>query len=281
MIAKRPDAYMPELPEVETVCQGLKPLLLQRRVCHVVLRQPQLRWPVPQTLADNIKDQTFLHLDRRAKYLLFSMDHGTLIGHLGMSGSFRLCLPQEPLKKHDHILITLDNQKQLRYHDPRRFGSLHWTAEPVSTHPLIKKLGPEPLDPAFNAEQLHKILQHRQKSIKACLMDHHLLVGVGNIYATEALFACRIHPQRPAKKISPQECEALLAKVRQLLNQAINQGGTTLRDFVNADAKPGYFQQTLQVYGKNKKPCPDCRTPLESIHIAQRSSVFCPRCQTL
>jgi formamidopyrimidine-DNA glycosylase len=272
---------MPELPEVETVCQGLKPLLLQRRITEVVLRQPQLRWPVPQTLPHELVGQTFLHLERRAKYLLFGLNHGTLIGHLGMSGSFRLCIPQEPLKKHDHILIGLNNQKQLRYHDPRRFGSLHWTTAPVSEHPLINKLGPEPLDPNFSAIQLHEALRHRQKSIKACLMDHHLLVGVGNIYATEALFACRIHPLRPAKLITKQESAALLAKIRQLLNHAITQGGTTLRDFVNADAKPGYFQQTLLVYGKNKTPCSHCQTLLESITIAQRSSVFCPKCQPL
>lgn len=270
---------MPELPEVETVCQGLKSLLLQRRVCHVILRQPSLRWPVSPTLPHAITGQSFLSLERRAKYLLFSMDRGTLIGHLGMSGSFRLCALDEPLKKHDHILITLNNQKQLRYHDPRRFGSLHWTTTAASDHPLIKNLGPEPLDSNYDAAQLYAALQKRHKSIKACLMDHHLLVGVGNIYATEALFACRIHPQRPARQVTLDESEALLTKIRQLLNQAIMQGGTTLRDFVNADAKPGYFQQTLLAYGKSKTPCPNCNTLLESINIAQRSSVFCPQCQ--
>lgn len=270
---------MPELPEVETVCQGLKPLLLQKTIIQVDIIEPRLRWPVPASLAQTLPGQKFCSLRRRGKYLLFNLCQGTMIGHLGMSGSFRTTKPGELRKKHDHVLITLNNNTQLRYHDPRRFGSIHWTQTDPLTHKLIQKLGPEPFDPLFCPDYLYAKLQKSKKPIKACLMDHHLVVGVGNIYATEALFLSRIHPQRPSNQVSLDECKKLCLHICSLLKKAIALGGTTLKDFVNADDKPGYFQQTLLAYGRKNHPCPHCQAPMESLQIAQRNSVFCPGCQ--
>ena len=271
---------MPELPEVETVCRGLTAQLPGRCIQHVHVRQPSLRWNIPPDFAQVLTGRQFTALSRRGKYLLMSTDTGTLIAHLGMSGSFRVVPATTPLKKHDHVIFALDDQRSLRYHDPRRFGSLHWVDSSPLQHPLLVRLGPEPLDAAFTADALFSLLQPRKKAVKACLMDHHLVVGVGNIYATEALFKAGVHPQRPAFRVRYDEAASLHQHIQSLLRQAIQQGGTTLRDFVNADAQPGYFQQTLFVYGREQAPCHVCQTPLQSVRITQRSSVFCPRCQS-
>ncbi len=271
---------MPELPEVETVCRGLIPQISGRTVIEVLIKQPRLRWSIPTAFAETLRSQSFQAITRRGKYLLFDMTQGTVIAHLGMSGSFRVCTLDTPLKKHDHVFIRLDNQRELRYHDPRRFGSIHWTDQDPLQHPLLRHLGPEPLDKNFTAKTLYQLLSKRKKSVKACLMDHHLLVGVGNIYATEALFIAKVSPKRPADQVSMNEAKLLYQAIQTLLKRAIDLGGTTLKDFVNADAKPGYFQQTLLVYGRHNEACSICQTPLESMTIAQRSSVFCPRCQT-
>jgi formamidopyrimidine-DNA glycosylase len=270
---------MPELPEVETVCQGLKPLVVERTITAVTIIEPRLRWHIPSSLADCLCGQRFYDVRRRGKYLCFAMTKGTIIGHLGMTGSFRLTHPDAIRKKHDHVLFTLDNQSQLRYHDPRRFGSLHWTEEDPAQHRLLCKLGPEPLSAAFSAHYLHSRLQRSQKAVKACLMDHHLVVGVGNIYATEALFLSGVHPQRPAHTVALSECEKLYTHIVARLQAAITMGGTTLKDFVNANDQPGYFQQTLLAYGRQGDACTVCQTTMQSVQVAQRSSVFCPRCQ--
>ena len=270
---------MPELPEVETVCQGLKPLVIGRMITAVDIIEPRLRWHIPTSLAECLRGQRFCEVTRRGKYLCFAMPKGTLIGHLGMTGSFRLTHPDDTRKKHDHVLLTLDNQSQLRYHDPRRFGSLHWTEEAPEKHRLLCKLGPEPLSANFSAHYLYSRLQRSQKAIKACLMDHHLVVGVGNIYATEALFLSGVHPQRPANQVTYLDCEKLYEHILALLQRAIRLGGTTLKDFVNANDQPGYFQQTLLAYGRQGDACTVCKTPMQSVQVAQRSSVFCPSCQ--
>lgn len=269
---------MPELPEVETVRRGLAPHLLGQKIHNVLVRQYSLRWPIPDDFCEVLEGQTFKDIDRRGKYLLMHLTHGTLIAHLGMSGSFRLCAPNIPFKKHDHVIITLDNQT-LRYHDPRRFGSLHWTTDQPLTHALLAKLGPEPLCDSFTAQYLFEMLNRRKKAVKSCLMDHHLVVGVGNIYAAEALFKAGVRPDRSACTVTLEEAKKLHTHIRYLLKKAIDQGGTTLRDFVNADDQPGYFQQTLAVYGRAREPCRVCNTRLESMIIGQRSSVFCPKCQ--
>ncbi len=271
---------MPELPEVETVCQGLKPLVMNRLITAVDIIEPRLRWPVQPSLADCLVGQRFDAVARRGKYIFFRMPQGTLIGHLGMTGSFRLTRPDDARKKHDHVLITLDNHSQLRYHDPRRFGSLHWTQEDPEHHRLICRLGPEPLSTQFSADYLYARLQRSQKAVKACLMDHHLVVGVGNIYATEALFLSGVHPQRSAYQVSLPDCEKLYQHIVTLLERAISLGGTTLKDFVNANDQPGYFQQTLLAYGRQGQACSACQTEMQSVQVAQRSSVFCPQCQS-
>lgn len=270
---------MPELPEVETVCQGLLPLLTQKTVLHVDLIQPQLRWPVNPQLNHHLCGQQFVTLTRRGKYIIFHLSTGYLLGHLGMSGSFRVVDNGTPLKKHDHICFSLNNHRQLRYHDPRRFGSIHWCAESPLSHPLLQNLGPEPLSDAFTPITLYNALQKTKRPIKTSIMDHRLVVGVGNIYATEALFKSQIHPNRPACSLSITEATLLHQQIQSLLQVAISRGGTTLKDFVNADDKPGYFQQTLLAYGRNNQPCTACHTPLSSMQIGQRTTVFCTQCQ--
>ena len=245
----------------------------------VCILEARLRWPVDYSLTQTLKGQKFVNLSRRGKYILFHLTNGTLIGHLGMSGSFRIDHHSLPLKKHDHVSITLGNGKQLRYHDPRRFGSLHWMHTNPLSHRLLKNLGPEPLSDAFTPCFLYQALQKSKKPVKACLMDHHLVVGVGNIYATEALFKSFVHPNRPANLVSLKEATVICQHIQSLLKHAISLGGTTLKDFVNADSKPGYFQQTLQAYGRDKKPCLICKNPLDSVLISQRKSVFCQVCQ--
>ena len=269
---------MPELPEVETVKRGLAPHLEQHTVHNVVVRQPRLRWPIDPQLPQKLSGLTLQHITRCAKYLLFDFGHGVLLIHLGMSGSLRLVDPETPVAKHDHVDFDFGDQL-LRYHDPRRFGAIVWQPGPAEVHPLLQQLGPEPLSPDFTAEALQNALSSRRSAIKLCLMDNHVVVGVGNIYANEALFLAGIHPQRPANTLTLAECRHLITTVQHVLQRAIAAGGSTLRDFVDAVGKPGYFQQNYTVYGRTGLPCHHCHAPIEMVRLGQRGTFFCPMCQ--
>ena len=270
---------MPELPEVETTRRGIEPHVLGQIVQGVVVRQAQLRWPVPENLEQKLKGKPIQSLLRRGKYILFIVEGGALMVHLGMSGNLRITPTNEPLKKHDHIDILLADGLSLRYHDPRRFGCMLWVEGDPSAHPLLAELGPEPFDGQFTGEYLHQAGHGRISAVKSLIMDSHIVVGVGNIYANEALFRAGIDPRRAAGKIGLKRYARLVKLVQEVLGQAIAQGGTTLRDFVNANGKPGYFQQTLAVYGREGEPCLLCGTPIRSVRLAQRSTFYCPRCQ--
>jgi formamidopyrimidine-DNA glycosylase len=269
---------MPELPEVETTRRGLCGHSEGQRIIAVTLRDTRLRWPVLASLPDVLKGRTIRRLERRAKYLLFCMDHGTLLVHLGMSGSLRVLLaPQDP-GKHDHIDVELESGAVLRYNDPRRFGSFQWFAAGEPLAPLAK-LGPEPLSEGFAGNRLFQLSRGRKIAIKPFIMDGATVVGVGNIYASEALYLAGIRPDRAAKRVSLARYERLAEHIKQVLTNAIEHGGTTLRDFVGGDGKPGYFAQQLYVYGRSGEPCKGCGTLLRDKVIGQRASVYCIACQ--
>ncbi|WP_374855362.1 bifunctional DNA-formamidopyrimidine glycosylase/DNA-(apurinic or apyrimidinic site) lyase [Acinetobacter indicus] len=268
---------MPELPEVETTKTSLLPLL-EQRVHAVQVRQSSLRWPIPDDL-QKLVGQKLLNLTRRSKYILAQFEQDSMLWHLGMSGSFRLCEPEAELRKHDHLIIQFDDI-QLRYHDPRRFGCILWLDE-NSQSKLIDTLGPEPLSEAFNAHYLADKLKNKNVGIKIAIMDNHVVVGVGNIYATESLFNLGIHPAQPASSLSLEQIEQLTLEIKRILKQAIDLGGSTLRDYSNAMGKNGYFQQTLLAYGRAGEMCVNCETTLENLKLGQRASVFCPECQPL
>jgi len=270
---------MPELPEVETTRRGIEPHLLNQRIKQVDVRDSRLRWPVPADFAERLCGARVQRLSRRGKYILVHSEQGVFLIHLGMSGSLRVVTDQAPLKKHDHVIFHLGNGHSVRLHDPRRFGCVLWV-EDALTHPLLAELGPEPLDEAFNAAYLFARAKGRSAAVKSFLMDAHVVVGVGNIYANEALFMAGIHPTRPAGRISAARYEKLVSAVKQVLGDAIAVGGTTLRDFVNGNGEPGYFQQQLRVYGRDGEPCRVCRTPLKSLRLGQRATFFCKLCQT-
>ena len=272
---------MPELPEVETTCRGIAPHLIGQKIDRLVINNTSLRWPVPKTLKKLLPDQTIHSVTRRAKYLLIALDSGTLIVHLGMSGSLRLAPPDEERLKHDHVELYLDNGLCLRYCDPRRFGSWLWTTDDPDQHSLLIDLGPEPLSKQFSARFLFAQLQNRKQAIKTLIMDSHLVVGVGNIYANEALFMSGIHPQRSGSSITLAECTLLVSQIKKILAHAIRRGGTTLRNFVGGDGKPGYFAQELMVYGHGGSACKRCQTTLQEIRLGQRTTVFCSQCQPL
>ena len=271
---------MPELPEVETTRQGLLPFTDHARVKNLIVRNGNLRWPVDQEL-ENILNKKHIHsLKRRGKYLLFRFEHGTLIWHLGMSGSIRVITQtQAPLKKHDHIDLELSNNSILRFNDPRRFGAVLWTYDPIEQHPLLANLGPEPLLDTFNQDYLYQASRKKTQPIKAWIMDSKTVVGVGNIYASESLFLSGIHPLKPAGKLTKSKAAQLCTTIKSVLANAIKQGGTTLRDFVNAEGNPGYFKQTLKVYGRGGQPCITCGKPLTEKVIRQRNTVYCIQCQ--
>ena len=269
---------MPELPEVETTRQGIAPHCEGQTVTRVTVRDSRLRWPVPDTLAEHLQGQVIRTVDRRAKYLLLNLDAGTVIVHLGMSGSLRVITDQSPALKHDHVEISLANGRLLRFNDPRRFGCWLWSDTP-DEHPLLKNLGPEPLSETFNGVWLYRLSRGKQTPVKNFIMDNHVVVGVGNIYANEALFKAGIHPKRKAGRISLDRYHKLAETIRETLSAAILMGGTTLRDFVNSDGKPGYFAQSLLVYGRGGQTCKECETALKEIRMNNRSSVYCPRCQ--
>jgi formamidopyrimidine-DNA glycosylase len=270
---------MPELPEVETTLRGLAPHLAGQQIKSVIIRQPQLRWPVPAALPDLLRGQTMRALHRRAKYLLIAFDHGTLILHLGMSGSLRILPAATPAEKHDHFDLVLDNGTLMRLRDPRRFGAVLWCEGDVTQHPLLKNLGPEPLEKNFDGARLHRATRGKTAAIKTVIMDSHVVVGVGNIYASEALFRAGIRPRLPAGKLSLPRCEKLAAEIRATLTASIKKGGSTLRDFVNSAGEPGYFQQEYFVYGRTGEPCRRCGALIKQINLGQRSTFYCAECQ--
>ncbi|EAQ97661.1 bifunctional DNA-formamidopyrimidine glycosylase/DNA-(apurinic or apyrimidinic site) lyase [Congregibacter litoralis] len=269
---------MPELPEVETTRRGLRAHCEGRCVTAVVLRDTRLRWPVTPLLPEILNGQRILKLERRAKYLLFRMERGTLLVHLGMSGSLRVLLKPQPAAKHDHIDIELESGAVLRYNDPRRFGSFQWFVAGEEFTPL-SRLGPEPLSDAFGGKRLFELSRGRKVAVKPFIMDGATVVGVGNIYASEALYLAGIRPDRAAQRVSLARYQRLSEHIKQVLTNAIDQGGTTLRDFVGGDGKPGYFAQQLFVYGRSGEPCKGCGRVLRDKVIGQRASVYCIACQ--
>ena len=267
---------MPELPEVETTLRGLRPWLLGSTITEVQVRQPALRWPVVKNLPDLLIGQVIVCMGRRAKYLLIKLQQGSLLIHLGMSGSLRLLLADEIWRKHDHIEMVLHTGKRLRYHDPRRFGSWSWA---IGDHNQLAKLGPEPLSKQLNGDYLYKKARGRMVPVKNFIMSSEIVVGVGNIYAAESLFSAGIRPDRSAGRISLKRFCILSEHIKNVLGSAIDQGGTTLRDFVDSSGEPGYFKQQLQVYGRHGKACRVCNAALKLQRLGQRSTVFCSRCQ--
>lgn len=271
---------MPELPEIETTKRGISPHITDKLISHALVRQPKLRWPIPEDLSEQLADQPVLAVSRRAKYLLIQLPTGVLIIHLGMSGSLRIHHdPDTPPQKHDHVDIVFQDGTLLRYKDPRRFGAILWFNGAAEHHPLLCKLGPEPLSDEFTGAYLYNKLQQQKRAVKLAIMDNHVLVGVGNIYANEALFHTKIHPLTPANQISKAKCQQLAKEIKTVLLRAIDKGGSTLRDFVGSDGEAGYFQQEYFVYGRAKMACRTCGHEIEQIKIGQRASFYCPHCQ--
>lgn len=274
---------MPELPEVETTRRGIAPHLIGRRITSVVLRRPDLRWPIPPEIAQLLPGQRIEDVERRAKYLLLHTAVGSALLHLGMTGVLRVLPADAPVGKHDHVDLALEptatsGSRVLRFTDARRFGCLLWQA-PGTTHELLENLGPEPLTDAFDGDLLWQLSRSRSAAVKLFLMDNAVVVGVGNIYASEALFAAGIDPRRPAGSVSRARYARLAAEVKRILAWAIERGGTTLRDFINPDGMPGYFVRELQVYGREDEPCRTCGTAIRQVVLGQRSTFWCPRCQ--
>ncbi|HZV60897.1 MAG TPA: bifunctional DNA-formamidopyrimidine glycosylase/DNA-(apurinic or apyrimidinic site) lyase [Methylophilaceae bacterium] len=269
---------MPELPEVETTRLGLLPLVGQT-VEKVILRNPAMRWPVPSHLIKTLPGQQLQALQRRAKYILARFDTGTLILHLGMSGRIILLQQDDPAQKHDHFEVQFGNGNVLRLRDPRRFGAVLWCEGEVSEHVLLQALGPEPLEEAFTGALLYSRTRTRPAPVKNVIMDSTVVVGVGNIYASESLFRAGIHPGIAANRISKTRYQRLAEEIKATLQDALKAGGSSLRDFFGTDGNPGYFQQQYFVYGRTGKPCRKCATPIKSIKLGQRSTFYCPVCQ--
>ena len=270
---------MPELPEVETTRRGISPHIVNKPISAVLIRQHRLRWPVLTSLDNELVGGRITRVERRAKYLLFYLDHGCVILHLGMSGSLRVLAAPTPADKHDHLDIIFHDDTCLRFRDPRRFGSVHWTRADPLEHPLLRDLGPEPLGEDLTARYLYDLSRDRTQSIKAFIMDSRTVVGVGNIYASEALFQSGIHPLRKAGNISMERYAELAGSIRGVLDAALAKGGTTLRDFVGGDGAPGYFRLDLAVYDRAGEPCRNCRGRIRQIRQGQRSTYYCPQCQ--
>ena len=268
---------MPELPEVETSRRGIEPHLVGATIQYAVIRNGRLRWSVSDEIY-RLSDKPVLSVQRRAKYLLLELPDGWIIIHLGMSGSLRILAEELPAEKHDHVDLVMSNGKVLRYTDPRRFGAWLWTPV-LEGHSVLAHLGPEPLSTEFSAEYLQAKCAKKKTAIKPWLMDNKLVVGVGNIYASESLFSARIHPDRLASSLSAEECERLVAAIKAVLQRSIEQGGTTLKDFLQSDGKPGYFAQELQVYGRKGEACRICGTPIIASKHAQRATFYCRQCQ--
>lgn len=275
---------MPELPEVETSRRGIEPHLIKQTITDVVIRQHKLRWPIPRNLPALAKGQKIRQVCRRAKYIYLELDNGYIIIHLGMSGSLRICTEKTPIEKHDHIDICVSTPgrkkiKILRLRDPRKFGCVLWTADNINEHKLIKSLGPEPLDDVFTANLLHNKAKKRTCSIKSFIMNSHIVVGVGNIYASEALFKAGINPKRKAGSVSLARLVKLVDAIKITLQKSIEQGGTTLKDFTGEDGQPGYFAQELLVYGRSNENCTTCGNAIKQFTQQARSTFYCPTCQ--
>jgi formamidopyrimidine-DNA glycosylase len=270
---------LPELPEVETTRRGVEPYVVGRTVLALNVHEPRLRWRIPEELPGQIAGQSVRRTGRRAKYLLLELTRGTLIWHLGMSGSLRVLPADTPRLDHDHLDLVLDSGYVLRFNDPRRFGSLHYTTADPHEHPLLANLAPEPLDREFDGDYLWRATRRRRVAIKQLLMNSRLVVGVGNIYANEALFRARVRPRRAARSLSRAETQRLARAIRAVLLLAIRVGGTTLRDYVGADGSPGYFRQRLYVYERSGMPCRRCGTAIRAVTQGQRSTYYCPTCQ--
>ena len=269
---------MPELPEVETTKRGLEPLILNRRILSAHIYKKKLRWEIPSHLIETLKQKTIHNISRRAKYLLIELSDGQLVIHLGMSGAMSVAPSSEPLKKHHHFELKLDNFTSIRFHDPRRFGSILWQDNDNQLK-LLSDLGPEPLSYDFNDEVLYFASIGRSKNIKSFIMDSKVVVGVGNIYASESLFLAGISPKRVSGKTSKSRYETLTKSIKKILTDAINNGGTTLNDFSNVDGSPGYFAQILSVYDREGMPCMRCNGKIKRIIQNQRATYYCPKCQ--
>lgn len=270
---------MPELPEVETTVRALRPVLEGHRIKKVAVRESRLRWPVPANLPETLEGALVKSVRRRAKYIVIDTTEGILLVHLGMSGRFCLAPRADPPQKHDHVDIITDRGDILRYTDPRRFGAMLLTKEDPATHPLLAELGPEPWDPELNGLRLQHQSRRRSGPVKSFLMDGTVIVGVGNIYANEALFRAGLRPTRQARRVTRAQYTSLLEHVRDVLGEAILAGGTTLRDFAAGERQAGYFRVSLAVYGRGGQPCLRCGTLLKAVRIANRSTVYCPHCQ--
>ncbi len=269
---------MPELPEVETTLRGIAPHIIKHPITQVIIRRPNLRWPIPAELPHLLTAQHLLNITRRGKYLLFEFANGHAIIHLGMSGNLRIVEAVSTPNSHDHFDWVFGNIA-LRYHDPRRFGCLLWIEGNPEEHSLLNKLGPEPLTDNFTAIYLFERSRKRSQAVKQFIMDSHIVVGVGNIYANESLFMSRIKPIRKAGTLTKKNCEDLVRDIKIILQRSIDQGGTTLRDFVGGDGKPGYFKQQLLVYGRGGEPCTICRKTLKEVRMGDRTTVYCVDCQ--
>lgn len=271
---------MPELPEVEITCRGISPHIKNKKIVDIIVRQRQLRWLIPENIHTLFQQNIIQNVSRRAKYILLETNtNQTILIHLGMSGSLRIVSTTQPPKKHDHVDFVFADKTVLRYRDIRRFGSILTTSKPINEHKLISQLGPEPLSNKLSGSHLQQLSKNKKTSVKAFIMDGRHVVGVGNIYANESLFLAGIHPSRQAGRISLSRYQRLASSIKQVLQQSINQGGTTLRDFVNEQGNPGYFQQSLSVYGRENKACIQCSATIQHLKIAQRASYFCPACQ--
>jgi formamidopyrimidine-DNA glycosylase len=270
---------VPELPEVETARRGIEPRLAGHRITGIVVRNPALRWPVPPELALKLPGRRVAAVRRRGKYLLVDCGGGTLIVHLGMSGSLRIVPAESPPAPHEHVDLQLDDGSALRLRDPRRFGAVLWTEDDPLAHPLLARLGPEPLTAAFSGDALYRATRGRRVAIKHALMDSRVVAGVGNIYASEALFRARVRPGTAAGRLTRERCRRVAAAVKATLRAAVKAGGTSLRDFVNTDGDLGYFQLKLWVYGRAGEPCRECGKPIRGRRTGQRSTFYCPSCQ--
>lgn len=272
---------MPELPEVETTKNGILPHVKNQKISEIIIRQSSLRWPVPKSkLKTNLVNKKILGIKRRAKYLIFYLEgENNFLVHLGMSGSLCITDQAQEIKKHDHIDIVLSNNKIIRYHDPRRFGSFLWAGHNPLEHKLLKNLGPEPLSFDFSGNYLYEKAKSRSVNIKNFIMNQQIVVGVGNIYACESLFLAKINPKTPANKVSLSRYEELAKHIKKTLESSIKQGGTTLKDFTHSDGKAGYFKQKLKVYDKYNEPCLSCKTLIKKIVLGQRSTFYCNNCQ--
>jgi len=271
---------MPELAEVEVTRQALEPYLVEQRIQKLVVYEPRLRWPVPEGLPQLIRGQKVLELRRRGKYLVFKLAQGWIISHLGMSGSFQLIQTSKTKQKHDHLCFHLQGGLQLWFNDPRRFGAVLWHDDAdLMNHPLLRHLGMEPFDDYFNGQYLYHMAQRRICAIKVLIMDAKVVVGVGNIYANEALYEAQLHPARAANSLSWEQYERLVQAIQRVLSQAVEQGGSSVNDFFNGAGRPGNFQHYFQVYERAGLPCYQCGTTLVNEPINRRRTVYCPQCQ--